>query len=144
VTHAVLVAHTGATLAMFGLIWFVQIVHYPLFSFVARGDFSRFAAAHQRRTTVVVAPLMLLEAASAVALALAPPAGGAALARLGLALLAVLWVSTAAIQVPAHRRLAAGFSEPVHRRLVASNWLRTLTWTGRAVIALLIAWPSRS
>ncbi|MFY0528690.1 hypothetical protein ACN28I_37835 [Archangium gephyra] len=31
-TPLVLLAHAAATLFMVGLIWFVQVVHYPLFS----------------------------------------------------------------------------------------------------------------
>ena len=32
--HIILAAHAASTLAMTGLIWFVQIVHYPLFAAV--------------------------------------------------------------------------------------------------------------
>ncbi len=34
--RAVLYLHAAATIFMTGLIWFVQVVHYPLFSEVAR------------------------------------------------------------------------------------------------------------
>ena len=55
---------------MTGLIWFVQIVHYPLFLRVGADAFRTFSAEHQRRTTRVVAPLMLLEIATATGLVL--------------------------------------------------------------------------
>jgi hypothetical protein len=50
------------------------------------------------------------------------------------ALLIVVWVSTFTLQVPAHRALLQGWSEPVHRRLVLTNWIRTAAWTLRAGI----------
>ena len=61
---AILAANVGSTLFMTGLIWFVQIVHYPLMGTVPQGEFRRYALAHQRQTTWVVAPLMLTEAVS--------------------------------------------------------------------------------
>ena len=133
---AILLLHAASTLAMTGLIWFVQIVHYPLFAYAESGDFRGFAADHQRRTGAVVGPLMLAEAGTA-ALLLFPPQDSPT-AWIGGALLASIWLSTALVQVPLHRRLAAGYDARAARRLVATNWWRTLAWTARAVIALLL------
>jgi hypothetical protein len=62
-----------------------------------------------------------------------------ALAFLGLALTAVIWISTFAVQVPLHRKLADGFDVHTHRVLVRSNWIRTVAWTMRAAIAVSMA-----
>jgi hypothetical protein len=62
-----LIFHGAATLYMTGVIWFVQIVHYPLFSRVGQPGFSEYAREHVRRTGRVVAGPMLVELASAVA-----------------------------------------------------------------------------
>ncbi|MCG5054703.1 MAG: hypothetical protein KA712_17210 [Myxococcales bacterium] len=133
----VMLVHAAATLAMTGLIWFVQLVHYPLFAFVGEDAFARYEAHHQTRTTWIVAPLMLAELATAVLLVIVPPAGVSPLtARVALGLLALVWLSTAAWQVPLHRRLARGFDAPQIRTLVRSNWLRTLAWTARAALVL--------
>lgn len=51
-------------------------------------------------------------------------------------LLLVVWGSTGLLQVPAHDALFVGFSPAVHRRLVNSNWLRTIAWTARAGLCL--------
>ena len=133
----VLLAHAAATLAMTGVIWFVQVVHYPLFGGVGADRWIGYAAAHGRLTTLVVAPLMLVELATAVLLVLRPPADvGRWAAVLGLALVLVIWASTALLQVPAHGRLGAGFDADVHRGLVAGNWIRTLAWTARSALVL--------
>lgn len=139
--NAVLLVHAGATCFMAGLIWFVQVVHYPLLARVATDHFAGYARAHQARTTGVVAPVMLVEAATAVAIAVSPPGGAPAVAWIALALLAIVWLSTALIQVPCHRQLEAGFAMSAHRRLVASNWIRTIGWTARAAIALWLLRP---
>lgn len=132
---ALLLVHVAATLVMTGLIWFVQIVHYPLFAAVPAGAFPGYEARHSRRTTWVVAPPMLAEAATATLLVLLRPE---ALTIAGLVLVGVIWASTALIQVPCHARLERGFDARVHRRLVTTNWLRTAAWTSRAVIALAL------
>ena len=118
--------HLAATAFMTGLIWFVQVVHYPLFSAVAAEGYAAYQKRHMTLTTIVVAPGMLVELAAALwILAIALPAGGApaALAIAGAALLAAIWGSTFFVQVPCHGRLAEGFDARAHRRLVRSAHL---------------------
>ncbi len=139
--QAVLLANLGSSLAMTGLIWFVQIVHYPLFANVGEREFAGYEKKHARLTSLVVGPPMLIEAASAVSLVVL--AGGRLASWavwVGLALVALIWISTAAIQVPCHSRLEAGFDGLIHRRLVRSNWIRTLAWTLRSCLALFLVW----
>ncbi len=133
---ALLAIHAFATLSMTGLIWFVQVVHYPLFARVGPDAFAAYEREHQHRTTVVVAPLMLAEAIAAAVLVAQPEAG--ALEWIGAALVVFLWASTALVQVPLHRRLDAAFDARTVSLLVRTNWLRTLAWTARAIIALVL------
>ena len=53
-----------------------------------------------------------------------------------MALLAVIWGSTALLQIPLHNALSAGFDPEVHARLVQTNWIRTIGWTARGLLAL--------
>lgn len=130
-----LAVHAVATLSMTGLIWFVQVVHYPLMARVGAKQFPAYEAMHTARTTWVVAPLMLVELASAVALAVIRPDGvGSWQPIAALALLAGIWASTAWLQVPQHRRLADGFDRDAHAKLVGTNWLRTVGWSLRALL----------
>ena len=131
--------HALATIMMAGLIWFVQLVHYPLFPLVGASDFVRYEREHTRRVTWIVAPLMGLEAITAVALViLVDGATMRLLAIAGFLLVAVIWASTAFLQVPCHRKLSAGCNPSTARRLVTTNWLRTLAWTGRACLAIVM------
>lgn len=130
-------AHVVSTLAMLGLIWFVQVVHYPLFGKVGLADFSLYEAEHQRLTTFVVAPLMLVELLTAAALIwFAPKALPMSLIGTNAALIALIWASTFFWQVPLHVQLAEQFSETAHSQLVNSNWLRTIAWSVRAGIVM--------
>lgn len=132
-----LLAHVGATLFMVGLIWFVQIVHYPLFAVVGEDRFVAYTEAHSRLTSWVVGPPMLLEAATTAALLFIRPAGIPAVAVwAGAALLAAVWLSTALLQVPRHTALGQGFDANSHRLLVVSNWIRTAGWSVRGLLVL--------
>jgi magnesium-transporting ATPase (P-type) len=134
--RGVLAAHGAATWAMTGLIWFVQVVHYPLFAGVGGEKFAAYEAAHARLTTWVVAPLMLVELITALSIAFSgPPLIPSRERWLGLALVGALWLSTAAVQVPLHNRLAAGFDAEAWSALVRSNWIRTAAWSIRALLA---------
>ena len=128
-------AHAAATLFMAGLIWFVQVVHYPLFRRLGPTDAAGYAQEHARRTGWVVGPMMLAELVLGLTLA----ARGGPAAWVALALLGVIWASTAWIQVPLHRRLAVAPDPAAVERLVRTNWIRTGAWTLRAPLALALA-----
>ena len=48
------------------------------------------------------------------------------------------------LQVPQHRILEGGFDPAAHRFLVSSNWVRTIAWTARGVVALFLLARLRS
>ena len=121
---------------MAGLIWFVQIVHYPLLKEVGRLEFSDYHKAHVRRTGwVVIFPMLLEIVASFSIFALTPLGLHKSVAFFSLGLLGVIWGSTFLAQVPAHEKLAENFTYEAWRRLVHTNWLRTIGWTLRVPLA---------
>ena len=132
-----LLTHAAATLLMLGVILVVQLVHYPLFRYVGADDYNAFQAAHMRRITWIVAPAMTTEFATAGWIAWRPPLGLPAwMGWTGLGLALFIWAATGLVQGPLHRRLTDGFDAAAHRRLVATNWLRTGAWTLRAGLVL--------
>jgi uncharacterized membrane protein len=137
-TLSILLAHAAATWFMTGLIWFVQVVHYPLFDRVGADDSARYCVDNRRLTTFVVVPVMLCEGAMSAALVWLLPATLKTLACGGAAMLLAIWLSTALIQLPRHLQLSTGFDAAVHRGLVVSNWLRTILWTARGILALVL------
>ena len=136
----ILLVHLAATWGLVGLIWFVQVVHYPLFASVGATEFTAYEARHTSRTAWVVAAFMPAEALTAAWLLIDSPEGVAAgLVAVGLVLVALVWLSTALWQAPLHGRLSDGYTTALHRRLVQSNWLRTGLWTVRGVLVLVMA-----
>ncbi len=132
--------HLASTLFMIGVIWFVQIIHYPLFSSVGSAEFPAYEKAHTKRTAWVVAPPMLVELGTATLLLLFRPASiSLEEALLGWVLLVIIWVSTYRLQIPDHERLTTGFDHRVHRHLVMSNWIRTVAWSARGLLVMVMA-----
>ena len=141
--EVVITLQIASTLAMTGLIWFVQVVHYPLFERVGSESFADYERVHQQRTTWVVAPLMLAEAATALLLLfLSPGCFPLPAAATGLTLLVAIWTSTFFWQVPAHIKLGNAFDLPTHRWLVRSNWIRTAAWTTRSLLCCWFLAPT--
>ncbi|MEE4273766.1 MAG: hypothetical protein V2I67_18970 [Thermoanaerobaculales bacterium] len=131
--------HVVATVFLCGLIWVIQVVHYPLMSEVPEDRFRGFHARHTRLISRLVVPPMLVELATSILLVWRCPDGvSPALPATGAGLLLIVWLSTFGLQVPAHRRLESGWDSQTHRRLVRTNWIRTWAWTLRAGIAVAI------
>ncbi|CAN5300145.1 hypothetical protein BH24ACT19_BH24ACT19_19270 [soil metagenome] len=122
-----LLAHLAATLLWSGVVWFVQVVHYPLFEKVGAEKFALYSKSHSRLTGYVVGPPMLAEAGTALLLLVLRRPEGVPLAAtfVGLILVALIWASTALLQVPRHTTLGSGLDEGDHKGLVLSNWVRT-------------------
>jgi hypothetical protein len=139
-TVAVLLGNVVAAAFMTGLIWLVQMVHYPLMAGWQHDGFGGWESLHRARIGPVVVPAMLFEGAAAVALLVRrPPRGPRWVAWAAAGLLLVVWGSTFLLQVPCHELLSAGWDPAVHARLVATNWIRTAGWTLRLVLLALLA-----
>jgi hypothetical protein len=129
-----LTLHLMITCCLIGLVWTVQVAVYPLFDRVGGDAFAQWHACYTARIGAVVGPLMLAEVGSGAWLLWAGGLGAGFWTSLGL--LALVWLSTAVVQVPLHNRLSLGFEATTHRRLVCTNWLRTAAWTLRGICLL--------
>jgi uncharacterized membrane protein len=131
----VLVLAAVAAFAMVGVIWIVQLVQYPMLARYSELAPATSARQHQQRISLVVGPLMAVEGVTALWLLVdRPDSMSAAAAWVAAALLGVALASTVTVQVPLHRVLAADHDPRVARRLIVSNWVRTVAWSGRGVV----------
>ena len=134
----IFVANAVSTFCLIGLIWTIQIVHYPAFHYVSGESFPEFASFHQRSISFVVIPLMLVELGTSFMLVWARPDFYPRwTAVCGLLLVGTIWLSTFAIQVPIHGQLSEDKNALAIQHLVTTNWIRTIAWSGRG---LLLAW----
>jgi hypothetical protein len=130
--HTLLLLHAAVTCILVGLIWTVQLVHYPLFRHASEDTFPALHADHARRITWLVGVLMPAELALACLLVIQAPS---VLTVVGLLLVLAIWTVTALVQVPLHTRLGQHFDPETVARLVHSNWSRTILWTLRGLLA---------
>jgi len=127
--------HLLFTLYMCGLIWFVQIVHYPLFRLIRPEQFTSYEQGHTRLTAWLTAPQMTIELFSAAALIYVVMDNYFYWFNfLGVLL---IWVSTFFIQVPLHNQLSQKHDPKNIQNLIKSNWARTILWTIRAIALIL-------
>ena len=120
---------------MTGVIWFVQVVHYPLILLVPSSSRITYCKTHAKRTSFVVLPPMLVELGTAIAMCFL--ASGSIYWFVNLLLLILIWMSTFLIQVPLHNHLGQKTEDSFVERLVATNWIRTALWTLRSVMLLI-------
>ena len=118
---------------MVGMIWTIQIVHYPLFAFVGSETYEDFQAKHVEVIGVLlVVPwlsrdYLLLFSWSACRAAFRDASGR--------------WCSPYGFDhgsqrfrsAPAHGDLASGFNVEVHNDLMFGNLIRSILWTARVV-----------
>jgi hypothetical protein len=139
--ETLLFLHFLAAVVMTAVIWFVQVVQYPLFAKIGEAEFPAYAGDYQRRIGWIVIVPMLVEVVTAAALVLFHP-GIFKLPAFAIAavLLGMVWASTFFWLVPLHQKLLRGRDLPTIARLVKLNWLRTIAWTARAILAGWVLW----
>lgn len=135
--NSCLVIHAAATWCLVGLIWVIQVVHYPLLKNVGSEGFVTYHERHMALITWVVGPLMLAEVGTAGLLILLGERS--LLFGISLVPLAAVWASTVFLQVPLHRKLTQGYDAVTIDRLISTNGWRTLAWTLRGgCLAMLL------
>jgi hypothetical protein len=132
IKNDLLLAQIFACMFMTGLIWLVQIVHYPSFRFISTIEFSKFESFHASKISWLVIPAMLIELFAA--LFLFAENSGSWLNRWNILSVILVWASTFFLSAPLHSQLAVGFSATAIDRLVLTNWPRTILWSARSAV----------
>jgi hypothetical protein len=138
--HWLLLGWTVLILYVFGEIWFVQIVVYPLFGKVGENE---YVAYHRFYSSRIPLPVIVPGFASfllPIALVFLGPGSVPTwiyLANVVCGLVGLL--VTVALEIPRHARLEKdGKQEVVIRELILFNWPRTLSITGSAFLTVLM------
>ena len=117
---------------MTGIIWLIQLLHYPSFLQIDKSLFFDFHAKHTNMMTVLVGPIMIGELL--LSLYLSQNFERFWLIQTSLAI--ILFALTFLVSVPIHNQLANGFDENLIRKLISTNWPRTIIWTIKAVLLI--------
>lgn len=137
------------TSALTGLIWTMQLVHYPAFRYIDPQKAISFALFHQGKISFIVAPLMLGEVISALVLGAAAWSEHRSLMMylINAVLIAMIWCLTFFQSMPCHQQLAetallkdsAGLQQrqQIIDTLIRTNWLRTGCWSLKLLVCYL-------
>ena len=126
-----IIIHFLSSFYMMVIIWFVQIVHYPLFLELTKNSMANYFKIHQSRISYLVVPGMIVEALSCIILY---EFIDLTLWIILMSMICCIWLSTFMIQVPCHKKLLLVPNYRTINRLIVSNWIRTLLWTIKTLI----------
>lgn len=137
--NVVILLNLTLSAVLTGLIWIVQVVHYPGFLGVGSKSFLAYQHNHMRTISYVVIPLMLAELIVAVLLLFLDQTRSSWLLYWATAMVLVIWMATFFVSSPLHGKLAsAGYNVSLIHQLVATNWIRTLAWSVRTGILFYV------
>ncbi len=137
--YVILILQSVVTYALTGLSWCMQLVHYPLFSYVERDRFPDFLRKHQKRIALCVIPLMVVECFLALLTLVVAPAGIISiLTYVLLGLVLVVWASMFCVHLKEQESLTDGFCQKSLKKFMTASWIRTGAWTCRTFLLLLL------
>ena len=117
-----------------GVIWTIQIVHYPSFHYIDKLSFTNFHNFHERRISIIVMTLMLIELITSIALYIHNM--WSIIFALNLLIVGLIWCSTFFVQVPIHSILSEKKDKNLIEKLVNTNWIRTFLWSIRMLLII--------
>ena len=132
-----LIIHLIATSVMVGVIWIIQLVHYPSFHFIELNQYTTFQRFHMSRISYVVIPAMLTELFTLILIIISMDQVDHIILASAL-LLIVIWLMTAVFFSGVHQKLTLGYDQVVVEKLVKINWGRTLLWTLRLLLVSIV------
>lgn len=122
--------HSIRILVDFGLvvlIWMVQLIVYPGFSFYTNADLLKWHKFYTPKITIVVAPLMSIQMGIAIYLSVFE----FSIFNLIYSLLVLsTWMSTFIYFVPLHQKIESNHELKISsKKLAIGNWFRTIQWS---------------
>ncbi|TDS20855.1 hypothetical protein DFQ03_0109 [Maribacter caenipelagi] len=109
------------------LIWMVQLIIYPSFSYYKNEDLFQWHSSYTKRIAVVVIPLMIAQLIISMVQVFTTPDFNSILYCL---LVIGAWLSTFVMFVPLHENISKERDvEKSIKKLKLHNWLRTVLWS---------------
>ena len=134
-----LLIHLFASLCFVGIIWYVQLIAYPQFRMVSVHDWIPFEKNHTRRSFWLIAPLFVLETLGMAGTAIYYVTSAPLLIIGSTVCYLIAYIATFTIHMPLHRLLSTSHQTKWIDRLITTNWYRTVAWTLKGLLALLLA-----
>lgn len=131
--NLILFLNLAISFYMLGLIWVIQLIHYPAFLRIDPSQFSVFHEKHSQALGILAGSAMIAELIFSLMILFN---GAWILGSVFLSLTVAVWIATFFLSVPLHNRLASGYHQAVILKLIRTNWIRTGLWTMKAIVAM--------
>ena len=138
-TDSLVLIHIFSCFFMTGLIWIIQVLHYPSFHYIGQEAAKEFNRFHVFRITLIVAPIMTAELVTAILLVKSLESH---LLYLNLIMLLITWLITALVSMPLHFKLINKTKTKYIKSLIITNWPRTILWTTRSYLVSVYVYRS--
>lgn len=129
----IILLYLSCSLYMAGIIWLIQLLHYPSFLQIDKSSFLDFHTQHTNMMTLLVGPVMIAE----LVLSLYLSQHFEKFWLIQSVLVVILFLLTFLVSVPIHNQLAHGFDKNLIQKLISTNWPRTIIWTIKAILLVL-------
>ncbi len=130
--YNVFIIHCIATFIMVGVIWVIQLVHYPSFYFIEKKKYQSFQKFHMRNISYIVMPMMIIELFTGFILIVNfNNFKGYYNFNISLFFLLCTWAITGIIFTKLHNELLKGYDKLIIKKIIKWNWIRTIFWTFR-------------
>jgi hypothetical protein len=134
VNNFIYILHAFSCFFMTGLIWLVQLIHYPSYKYIDPSKFQAYQNFHTTTITFIVGPVMVLEIFTGMSILFDQKLN--ALSSANFIGLILIWLATAFFSVPLHGKLSLGYDAGTIQSLISTNWIRTFFWTLRSLMLI--------
>lgn len=118
------------------LIWLVQLIIYPSFHYVAEGNFIIWHRKYVRLISIVVVPLIVSQLVVELVHSFFQSPNWFRLVIIG-----TIWLATFSFSVACHSSLdKAGKSRKTIKRLIKTNWIRTILWSALFIQTIIVVY----
>ena len=131
-----IIAHFTSTSIMVGVIWVIQLVHYPSFKYVKDSDYIIFQKKHMSNISYIVFPVMITELITSLLIFFSGEKSF--FFMLSLICLSMIWVITGVLFTKFHSILQKGKDLKMIEKMIKANWIRTLLWTLRIIMIFFV------
>jgi len=132
-----------STILIAGILWFVQLVHYPLFNEIPAKNFINYGYYHSRKVSGIIKPLFIVDFTTLILLLILLGSNlSTNLMIVNVTIFIITIVLTQIIFIPIHQKLSKSPNSQTISQLIRLNWIRTLIWSLKVVFMLIIIYET--
>jgi hypothetical protein len=132
-----------STVLIAGIMWFVQLVHYPLFNAIPARNLINYGYYHTRKISGIIKPLFIVDFTTLLLLLILLGSNlSTNLMMVNIVIFIITVILTQIVFIPIHQKLSKSPNSQTISQLIRLNWIRTLIWSLKVVFMLIIIYET--